>query len=299
MSYILDALKRADAERGGAPGAADPVGVFARMPAPGATVPAWRAGAWRWVLPVVAVLAGLGIWLAWPAAPSLTPSPTPTMAPTMDSAPGRVPTGATDSAPPSVAPAPMDMAAAQLPPLPRAETASATPLPETPAPAVTYAVQPQVPIDMASGRPPEPILMPERSDGPAGAARPADTDTGMPGASGDSGQSAPSAGQLEAPTPVPAPPRLIRSLPPQATRPSPATASVSESMAVASNAPASAPPIKVTGVTYSDNPAHRMLIANGKVVLEGREIEPGLTLEVITPHSAVLNHRGSRYNINY
>ena len=57
--------------------------------------------------------------------------------------------------------------------------------------------------------------------------------------------------------------------------------------------------LKVTGATYSDNPAHRMLIVNGRVVLEGQEVEPGLTLEVITPHSAVLNRQGARFNINY
>jgi general secretion pathway protein B len=64
--------------------------------------------------------------------------------------------------------------------------------------------------------------------------------------------------------------------------------------------PASAPNgLNVSGATYSDNPAHRMLIINGKVVAEGQEVEPGLVLEVITPRSAVLNRGGSRFNINY
>ena len=67
----------------------------------------------------------------------------------------------------------------------------------------------------------------------------------------------------------------------------------------AAAAPASAPAVKVSGVTYSSNAAHRMLIANGKVVREGEEIEPGLKVEVISPRSAILNYRGSRYNINY
>jgi general secretion pathway protein B len=62
---------------------------------------------------------------------------------------------------------------------------------------------------------------------------------------------------------------------------------------------ASMPPVQISGATYSENRSHRMLIANGKVVHEGQEIEPGLTVEVISPRSAVLNHRGSRYNINY
>ncbi len=42
-----------------------------------------------------------------------------------------------------------------------------------------------------------------------------------------------------------------------------------------------------------------MLIANGQVVKEGQELSPGLTLEVIGPRSAVFNHRGTRFNVNY
>jgi len=66
-----------------------------------------------------------------------------------------------------------------------------------------------------------------------------------------------------------------------------------------SAAPASAPPLKVSGASYSENPAHRMLIINRRVVAEGQEVEPGLTLEAITTRSAALNHRGIRFNINY
>ncbi len=42
-----------------------------------------------------------------------------------------------------------------------------------------------------------------------------------------------------------------------------------------------------------------MLIANGQVIKEGQELSPGLTLEVIGPRSAVFNHGGTRFNINY
>ena len=40
-------------------------------------------------------------------------------------------------------------------------------------------------------------------------------------------------------------------------------------------------------------------VAKGPSRREGEEIEPGLKVEVISPRSAILNHRGSRYNINY
>lgn len=59
------------------------------------------------------------------------------------------------------------------------------------------------------------------------------------------------------------------------------------------------PQVNVSGSTYSTNPAHRMLIANGKVVREGEEIAPGLQLETIGPRSAVLNHVGTRYSIGF
>ncbi len=98
------------------------------------------------------------------------------------------------------------------------------------------------------------------------------------------------------PDPVPAMPAAVARPPEPGPTPPPARVVAAP---IATGAPASAPPVKVTGATYSDNPAHRMLIVNGKIVLEGQQIEPGLTLEVITPHSAVLNHQGSRFNINY
>ncbi|MDQ7746461.1 general secretion pathway protein GspB [Hydrogenophaga pseudoflava] len=112
--------------------------------------------------------------------------------------------------------------------------------------------------------------------------------------------------------PAPALPILAPAPPPPPAAAPPATAPRPPAAGPASNAaspdgqpppagaaPASAPPVQISGVTYSSNASHRMLIANGKVVREGEEIEPGLKVEVISPRSAILNHRGSRYNINY
>jgi general secretion pathway protein B len=59
------------------------------------------------------------------------------------------------------------------------------------------------------------------------------------------------------------------------------------------------PQVGISGGTYSSNREHRMLIANGKVVHEGEEIAPGLTLESIGPGKAVLNHLGTRYSVGY
>lgn len=115
--------------------------------------------------------------------------------------------------------------------------------------------------------------------------------------------SAPAAPALPILAPAPPPPPPAAAKP--STPPPPAPASASNAAIPngqpppASTAPASAPPVQISGVTYSSNASHRMLIANGKVVREGEEIEPGLKVEVISPRSAILNHRGSRYNINY
>jgi general secretion pathway protein B len=96
--------------------------------------------------------------------------------------------------------------------------------------------------------------------------------------------------------------------------PAAATASASEAPAATATATASPvrsfaelapdvrarlPAVNVSGSTYSQNPAHRMLIVNGKVVQEGGEISPGLKLETIEQRSAVLNHQGMRYRIGY
>jgi general secretion pathway protein B len=63
--------------------------------------------------------------------------------------------------------------------------------------------------------------------------------------------------------------------------------------------PLGTPALSISGATYSDNPAHRLLIVNGKVVQEGQEAAPGITLEAIGPRSAVFNEGGTRFNINH
>lgn len=97
-------------------------------------------------------------------------------------------------------------------------------------------------------------------------------------------------------------------VPPAASTPSapPATAVAAPSQApeptAAPTAPASAagvPAIAISGSSYSTDPEHRLLIANGKVVKEGQSLSPGLTLEVIGPRGAIFNHQGTRFNVNY
>jgi general secretion pathway protein B len=224
MSYILDALKRADAERdrGHVPGLrSQPVSATAparRRPRAGR-----RAILWLSLLGLLAVLLALGAWWFGSARPpSARREAPPATPPVAEPPPVAAPVPAP---PPTAAPTP-----APVPATPDAVSAPATPL-----------------------------LAPEIAPAPKPGARPPGT------------APAPSA-------PVPASGAGLPELP-------------------AGNG--SVPALKISGSTYSENPAHRMLIVNGKVLQEGQEVAPGLKLEVIGPHSAVFNHQGARYNVNY
>lgn len=279
MSYILDALKRADAERGLTAGAATadahPHAHGFRPPAPW-----WRSR--TGVLALAAALLGLAgltaLW--WPTVKMPDPAESAPVASAPVNAPP-LPTPVPASRPeptPEVTAVPVAPAAPMAVPI-APDASRAEPMPE-----LTAAGSAAPPEALISGseppmESPAPILLPARPV----IARPVV-----------------SANARFGPDPVPAmPAAVVRPPEPRPEQPPPARAATAPSAPIAIGAPASAPPVKVTGATYSDNPAHRMLIVNGKIVLEGQQIEPGLTLEVITPHSAVLNHQGSRFNINY
>lgn len=59
------------------------------------------------------------------------------------------------------------------------------------------------------------------------------------------------------------------------------------------------PKVVISGSTYSDNRALRMLIINGEVFREGERPAPDLQLEQIGSKSAVLNFKGLRYAVAY
>lgn len=241
MSYILDALQRAEAERerGRVPGLKSQL-----------VAPAGRDGAkpgalrpWHALIGLAVLLVALGIW--WWTGGAETP-PAPASAPVVESPPEAV------NAPPKVAPGQPPVPASPPPPL---------------------AIPPE---------PVQPILAPPRA--PPVTTKPTAV-TATPAAS-------------------PAPVAATAATPP-APAPAPAAAPVATSATVptfgelTADARAQLPAVNVSGSTYSQNPALRMLIANGKVVQEGQDIAPGLRLETIGPRSAVLNHQGLRYSIGY
>lgn len=61
----------------------------------------------------------------------------------------------------------------------------------------------------------------------------------------------------------------------------------------------SLPALKVSGATYSESPANRMLIVNGNVFHEGDALTPEVSLQHIELRAAVLSFRGYRYSISY
>ena len=59
------------------------------------------------------------------------------------------------------------------------------------------------------------------------------------------------------------------------------------------------PKVTISGSTYSENAAHRLLIANGQVFHENEKIAADLTVEQIGLKAVVLNYRGYRYSVAY
>ena len=244
MSYILDALKRADAERerGHVPG-------LHTHNVPPEAAPRGRKNGWiiAAVLALAAIAVALTAWWMQPPAPA-QPSEA----------------GAASNAA-------MPAASQQQAPTTPDPTPAASPEPSAPPPVL--AAPPEAVLPLLAPPPPAPLTTrPEAKS----------TVTSTPSASPEAPASASNSPSTQPPAAgaaAPAPVRSFAELSPEAR--------------------AALPAVNVSGSTYSQNPAHRMLIANGKVVQEGQEVAPGLVLETIGPRSAVLNHRGLRYRIGY
>lgn len=236
MSYILDALQRAEAERerGRVPDITSQLAPPLKQER--ASSNAQRV--WQAMLFLAALAIGLGIW-RWTSAPDSN-SAISGLQTTMEN------------------PATGTTATATLPtPLPAASTSIAAGIPST--------------------EPALPILAPPRQIPAAPTPAAANAALTMPPSS-----AATSSGST--------------SLAPASTTPLPAVPTFGE---LTAEARSRLPAVNVSGSTFSQNPALRMLIANGKVVQEGQDIAPGLRLESIGPRNAVLNHQGMRYSIGY
>lgn len=272
MSYILDALKKADAERerGSVPGLhSQPLGqvdddedAASRRPVPPAMWLVAGAG-----ICLIAVLS----WqlLSQPAAPAAEPAAAPmgtTQAPPdQNSQPARA-----DSMPAGV-----EQRAPQAPQSPLVTTPP--PMPAERPPAIAQHAPPPSPAVTPTQAPPEQVLT-QPTAPPAAAVREAPAR-----AAAQAPQAAPKPAAQAAQTAQVAPP---------ATR----VPTLSE---LPDDIKRDLPQLTIGGAMYSDTPSSRMLIINSQVFHEGDQPYQGLVLEEIRLKSAVFKYRGYRYAINY
>ena len=263
MSYILEALKKADAERerGAVPDLhAQPVPLAAAYEdqAPRGAKP------WLW-LAAGAFIALAGV-LAWQfsgseAPPGVMPEPPPAPAAAVAAPPAPPATLATPAPPPAPA-APPGPATQPAPPATSARNEAAPAPPRAP-----LAARPSVPGDAA----PKARLEP-RAPAVAGSAVAA-------GSAGSASSPAPRPAKAVPAQPAPTRAPLLSELPEDTRRQVPA--------------------MTIGGSVYSQQPANRMVIINGQVFREGSAVTPDLRLEQIGPRSAVFSLGGQRFEMPF
>jgi general secretion pathway protein B len=260
MSYILDALRRADAdrerERGAVPGLhARPI-PGALPEAPARTPPAvWMAAAGA----VLAVLAGVVWWALRSPAPAAPPAQ-------VAMAPAANPLPAPQAGAPAIAqqvPPPMQQPAVQPPVLAQPAPPARPPLAAQPPVA---AVQ-MPPIAQPPAQRQVPAPPPARPAPPPDATQPAAANAALPRGAAPRPPAEPAA-----PRPLP-----LAELPAELRR--------------------EMPPMSVGGSIYSDSAASRFVMINGQVVREGEAAAPGVVLERIGPKAAVLRWRDLRIEV--
>jgi len=268
MSYILDALRKADAQRESDPARgihAQPVRtVFTGDDSRG------RYRRWFWGASAASVAAvGATAWYLYhdkdAVAIAQTFSPPPQ------------PYASVPAALPSAEPAAQAMGAATQP---------------------ATAVMPPAPAVI----PPAPAVVPPAQTGPLangrfGVQQPAATQPGQQ-------QGAP---VFPPPLPGSAQPMTATGLPSVQTgqpptmpaRPAPPPAAPAPPPPPVAGLPADAPKLVVSGGVYSADRNQRMLIVNGQVYKEGADLGSGVQLEQIKPNAAVLRYRGARYTTTF
>lgn len=276
MSYILDALKRADAQRqqGAAPGLH-----LLQEPVPLGKLPAEPAKK-RLALPIalgtalLAFGAGAAYWATHRTAPvqiAAVSIPQPAASQTVIT-----PHTVRPVAPPPAAP---------VPPKPQAKVAPKTDAASAPSPMLKPVAVPA--MDTAKAAPAkavakasEPAIITETVSAPVAAHAPAATaavNTAVNAAVNAANNSANNTAVSAAPAPVHEVPKLSE-LPDALQR--------------------QVPKLSVTGSVYSDNPAQRLLVVNGQVLTQGSHMGPELRLEEIGVKSSVFSYAGTRFKVS-
>ena len=278
MSYILEALRKADAERerGTVPDLHTQL-----VPGGPADAEAVPSRASRWLGPLLGAAVVLVGVVAWRLLVSEAPSAavvTPAVTPQAPPAPSQAVTAAAAVATASPAPPASAVAAAAAP------VAQATP-PSAPAPTKSSTTTPT----------------PTQPQQAKAAAAPA----------GDRVRAAPTAtpaaraGPTVAKSTAAAPKRIAADPPTGDARPTlaatPAAPAAVPRLPRLNELPdefrQQVPQLAIGGSMYSPQAAKRMVIVNGQVFLEGATLAPELQLEQIRPRTAVFSIRGQRFEV--
>jgi general secretion pathway protein B len=277
MSYILDALKKAERERHATK--IPTLQTVHRTP--------WerRQPQWMWIAAAVVLLnAGLLIWFLRPESVPRKSSSSPA-APAVSSPPA--PASAPATAPGPLAPRPGAERAAPTRPA-VAATAPAEPLP----PAPRAAASRQAPEKTTTKAGPLAAVAPVPSNEPR---KPQGPDTPAPAAPEKSALLNPAPGVPPAPVPdMPAAPPAPAS-PTKPVEPSAAPAPGMQELTPVDQE--GMPKLSLQLLVYSDLPAERLVYINNQKYVEGQSIEGKVLVEGISPDGAILSYKGKRFKL--
>jgi len=259
MSYILEALRRAETERERkrrVPG-------LHAQPVPSSSLDerGTRRSNKIWLWIALGVSAGVLLpllWRWWVIDPIAAEAAAAARAPSA----GSVTPQATVDAPPAVASAPLATAQAAEPPAPTQETPHPPRVAHTPA--KTAATAPKLNAGAGERAPAVAAAQPSAHQPKAAASAPT--------------QASVAAAAVTASAPEPKL-RSLNEMPEDVRR--------------------SVPTLSFGGSVYSETAAQRMVIFNGQVLREGDVVADDVTLEQIRPHSAVMRARGQRFEIAF
>jgi general secretion pathway protein B len=270
MSYILEALKKAQAERqlGNAPT------IHAPQPVPAAQPDAASSRKPLFIgLGAGALVVALGALFMWQRGPS-TPAPAPAPAAVLAGRPAATP--ATPGQPAAV-PAPVSPGASGQ------GTGAASPL-------AAGAASNRLEVSAPPAPPPRPVHAAETP------ARPSSPAAGRAGTDD-------LAARAPARTPAAAAPPAPAAAAPRAATAQAAVPAAEDSLPYLHQLPDTIqrdiPRVTFGGYMYSANPADRLLLVDKTLRHEGEEVGPGLVLEKLMPKAAVMNFRGIRYRVAY
>ncbi len=277
MSYIYEALKRAESENARAIGA--PAAVRR---------PAFLAARWRWWLWLSIVVLGtnaalvITLVLVRGSRPPVT-----TTAPTARGGPVTLRRDAELADVTQAAPPPIPAAGAAV-------TPTAEPPARTVAPATRPSARPVSPVPHAAERPAPPVRSSatgaessSRSSTPARPAAPS-----VAGVEPSARASTPTAVTEARPTSAPTAGATAAVSPPGTPAAPPASAAVPQSTAPPA---VEEPKLQVQVVVYSDVPAQRLVFINGRRYAEGDKVDAETVVERITPEGAVVTRRGQSF----